>query len=86
MRQELPFSKANRPWLTADCIEAMNEQFMVCISKLEPDLREALREWAAAKVEIGYCIDRPELLERCRQWGEQQGVPREVVRSGPGGS
>jgi hypothetical protein len=71
MRQELPFTKQNRPWMTTDCIEAMNEQFMVCISQIDPEHREVLREWAANKVEIGYCHDHPEVMARCHRWGEQ---------------
>lgn len=31
MHTELPFSKQNRPWLTEECIDAMNEQFVVCL-------------------------------------------------------
>jgi hypothetical protein len=80
MRQELPFTTQNRPWLTSDCIEAMNEQFMECISKLPEDQREDLREWAASKVEMGYCRERPEILELCAQWAMQQGAPAEVAR------
>src|SRR5215467_12225968 len=38
---ELPFSKQNRPWLTGDCIEAMNQAYMDWILKLEPEEREA---------------------------------------------
>jgi hypothetical protein len=81
MRQELPFTKQNRPWLTSDCIEAMNEQFRVCISQIPPELQETLRDWAAIKVEMGYCHDRPEILEQCAQWAMQQGVPAEVFRT-----
>jgi hypothetical protein len=44
VHQGLPFTTQNRPWLTSDCIEAMNEAFMVCISKIEPEKREYLRD------------------------------------------
>jgi hypothetical protein len=53
MRQELPFTKENRPWLTSDCIEAMNEQFMVCISQFPEEDREALREWLSRRWNLG---------------------------------
>jgi hypothetical protein len=33
--------------MTSECIEAMNEAFMVCISQIPEDRREFLREWAA---------------------------------------
>jgi hypothetical protein len=76
MRQELPFTKENRPWLTSDCIEAMNEQFMVCISQFPEEDREALREWATTKVELGYCLENREVMERCNQWGQLQAKPK----------
>lgn len=71
MRQELPFTTKNRPWLTSDCIESINEQFMDCMSTIAPEHREALREWATIKVEIGACHDKPDIMERCHRWGEQ---------------
>jgi hypothetical protein len=49
----------------------MNEQFMSCMSKIPPEQREALREWAAVKVEMGVCHDKPEVVESCHRWGEQ---------------
>jgi hypothetical protein len=67
---EQPFSKQNRPWLTDDCIEAMNNAYMDWISKIEQELHEALNEWIACMVELGYCLDHPEVLERCKQWGD----------------
>jgi hypothetical protein len=50
---ELPFSKQNRPWLTDDCIEAMNQAYVDWISKIKPEQREALKEWVACMVEQG---------------------------------
>jgi hypothetical protein len=70
-RYELPFTRENRPWLTSDCIESMNEQFMDCLSKIPEQHRDALRSWAAIKVEMGACRDKPEVMERCHRWGEQ---------------
>ncbi len=60
-RYELPFARENRPWLTSDCIEGMNEQ----------KHRNALRSWAAVKVEMGACRDNLEVMERCHSWGER---------------
>ncbi len=71
MRWELPFTRENRPWLTSDCIEGMNEQFMACLSQIPEQHREALKEWAAVKVEMGACHDKPDIMERCRQWGDK---------------
>jgi hypothetical protein len=76
MRQELPFTRENRPWLTSDCIEAMNEQFMACISQFPEEDREALRKWATTKVELGYCLENREVMERCNQWGQLQAKPK----------
>jgi hypothetical protein len=70
---DLPFSRQNRPWLTDACIEAMNHAYADGISKIEKELREALKEWVACMVELGYCLDHPEVLENCRQWGDPRG-------------
>jgi hypothetical protein len=40
-------------------------------SKIAPEHREALRQWAAIKVEIGACHDKPDIMERCHRWGGQ---------------
>jgi hypothetical protein len=70
MRQGPPFSKQNRPWLSDDCIAAMNQAYLDCISKIRPEHREALKEWAASMVEMGYLLDHPEVMELCQQWGQ----------------
>jgi hypothetical protein len=70
MKQELPFTRQNRPWMTPDCIEAMNEQFMVCLSHLPDEIREDLRKWAAIKVEVGYCVEHPKVMDDCFRHGE----------------
>jgi hypothetical protein len=76
MKQGLPFTPQNRPWLSPDCIEAMNEQFMICLSHIPEHARESLRDWAAAKVEFGYCHDRPDIIEHCiEEWGREKGAP-----------
>jgi hypothetical protein len=36
---------------------------------------ESLREWAAVRVEMGACLERPEVRARLRQWAD------ELVRS-----
>jgi hypothetical protein len=69
--EPLPFTVRNRPWLTNDCIEAMNEQYMSCMAQIKPEDRERLKEWAAVNVEMHACHDKPDLLARCREWGEQ---------------
>ena len=62
--------------MTSDCIEAMNEAFMICISKIPEDRREFLREWTASKVEIGYCLERRDIIEHCMEkWGKLHGAP-----------
>jgi hypothetical protein len=71
MRQVLPFTRENRPWLSSDCIERMNLQFMDCLSKVPPEFRDSLREWAAVKVEMGACYDKPDIVERCHLWGDK---------------
>jgi hypothetical protein len=71
MGEGLPFSKMNRPWLTDDCINAMNQAYLDCIAKIEPERREGLKEWAASMVEIGYLVDHPEVVELCQQWGQR---------------
>jgi len=73
---KLPFSSQNRPWLPDDCIEAMNQAYVDWISKIKPEHREALKEWVACMVELGYCLDHPEVLERCKQWGDLRSQPR----------
>jgi hypothetical protein len=70
MRRGPPFSKQNRPWLSDDCIAAMNQAYLDCISKIRPEHREALKEWAASMVEMGYLLDHPEVMELCQQWGQ----------------
>jgi hypothetical protein len=69
--RELPFNAKNRPWLTSDCIEGMNEQWMACLSKMPEHYRDTLAEWAAVKVEMGACKDEPEISERCLEWGDK---------------
>jgi len=71
MNDELPFTRENRPWLTSDCIESMNVQFRDCLSHIPRQYRDALREWAAVKVEIGAWHDKPDVMQRCLNWGEQ---------------
>jgi hypothetical protein len=71
MGEALPFSKQNRPWLTDECIEAMNDAYLDCMSKIETEYRSALKEWAASMVEIGYLVDHPEVMEICQQWDVQ---------------
>jgi hypothetical protein len=56
-----PFTRQNRPWLTDDCIEAMNQQYKSCMSKIPPDLQEALSNWAAVKVEMHATREDPKL-------------------------
>ncbi len=77
-RHELPFTPQNRPWLTSDCIESMNLQFMDCLSHVPPEHRDTLREWAAVKVEMRACHDKPDVMDACHHWGErwlhEQGV------------
>jgi hypothetical protein len=70
MRQPLPFSKQNRPWLTDDCINAMNQAYLDCISKIALEYRETLKEWAASMTELGYLMDHPEVKEICQEWGQ----------------
>ncbi len=69
--QELPpFSMRNRPWLTQDCIDAINERYMSYIRKMDPADREDLRAWAANQAEIGYYLDHPAVIARCKEWGD----------------
>jgi hypothetical protein len=66
--------------MTSDCIEAMNEAYMVCISKIDPDQREFLKDWAAAKVEVGYCLERRDVIVHClEEWGRKKGVPASLM-------
>jgi hypothetical protein len=74
MCQGVPFSNQNRPWLTDECIDAMNKAYLDCISKIDPEHREALKEWAANMVEMGYLLDHPEVMELCQQWGQRRGL------------
>jgi hypothetical protein len=74
MWQGLPFSTQNRPWLSDDCIDAMNNAFLDFMSKIRPEAREALREWAASTVEIGYCVEHPEVMELCRRWSVMRAI------------
>lgn len=71
MAEDLPFTRENRPWLTQDCIESMNIQWMDCLSKIPPAAREALKEWAAVKVEMRICHDREDVMTACHDWGER---------------
>jgi hypothetical protein len=68
---ELPFTAHNRPWLTSGCIEAMNMRYMACLSNIPPEYHEALRDWAAIKVEMGTCHEKPDVRERCEGYGQQ---------------
>jgi hypothetical protein len=75
--QELPpFSMRNRPWLTQGCIDAINERYMSYVGKIDPADRENLREWAANQAEIGYHLDHPDVIARCKEWGELRSQPR----------
>ncbi len=38
---------------------------------LPPQFRDGLREWAKVKVEIGACHDKPDIMQRCVNWGER---------------
>jgi hypothetical protein len=60
-----PFPAQNRPWLTSDCIDAMNEEYVACMLNVPPESREASKEWAAVKVEMRTCHDRPDVRARC---------------------
>jgi hypothetical protein len=82
MCQGLPFSKQNRPWLSDQCIDAMNEAYRDFISKILPEHREALKEWAASMVEMGYLFDHPKVIELCQQWGQQQGFVGDIGGGG----
>jgi hypothetical protein len=66
--------KAEQTWLSDDCIDAMNQAFVDFISKIRPDARERLREWAASTVEIGYCLEHPEVMELRRRWSALRAV------------
>jgi hypothetical protein len=68
---DLPFSPRNRPWLTPDCIVAMNEQWMACMTNLPEEYQDDLKEWAAVKVEMGRCKDDPQSWEACEKWGDE---------------
>jgi hypothetical protein len=69
MDPDLPFSKQTRPWATQECIDNMNQQWVICMSKIPEADREGLKYWAANKVEMGYCIDHPEHVTRTHHWG-----------------
>jgi hypothetical protein len=70
---ELPFTLQTRPWLNRDCIEALNDMYLHCMSQIPPDHRDTMRERAISKTEMGYCLERPELMEHCKA---TQGSPR----------
>jgi hypothetical protein len=74
-RKEPPFTAQNRPWLTQHCIDYLNEQFTDSMSQIPADARESLREWAAVTVEMGACLEKPDVRARLRQWAD------ELVRS-----
>ncbi len=67
--QELPFSRHNRPRLTAECIDAMNEQFNDVMLKIPEEYRDSLREWVVAQVELGYLHEKPDVLKACNKSG-----------------
>jgi hypothetical protein len=67
---DLPFTKENRPWLTPDCIEAMNMQWISCMSKIPEESREALGAWAAVKVEMHHSHERPDIHDKCDDYAE----------------
>lgn len=79
---ELPFTPQTRLWLNLDCIEALNETYLHCMSQIPLGYRDTMREWAIGKTEMGYCLERPELMEHCKafglNWGATQGSPRVV--------
>jgi hypothetical protein len=52
----------------------MNEEFALCVSRIPPEYRETLRDWAIIKVETTAYADHPEELERCRMYGLEWGV------------
>jgi hypothetical protein len=70
MQEPPPFSMRNRPWLTQGCIDAINERYMASIAQIDPKNREALKDWAANQAEIGYHLDHPEVIARCKAWGD----------------
>lgn len=70
MQEPPPFSMWNRPWLSQDCIDAINERYMSYIDKMDPAAREKLKEWAANQAEIGYHLDHPDVIARCKEWGD----------------
>jgi hypothetical protein len=41
-----PFSKQNRSWMTDDCLDALNERYAKCVSKISPEKRDGPRDWA----------------------------------------
>jgi hypothetical protein len=55
MNEPLPFTPQNRPWLDDDSINAMNEQFMFCMSQIPDDYKQSVRAWITSKVDLGYC-------------------------------
>jgi hypothetical protein len=62
VRLELPFTKQNRPWLTQEALDDMNGQYVACLKNIPPKDRENLRQWAADKVEMGWCHDKHTVL------------------------
>jgi hypothetical protein len=71
MRIKPPFSVHNRPWLTIECIEAMNEQFIAVMLKIPEKYRKTLRAWVIVQVEIGHLHEKPDVLEACKEWGSK---------------
>jgi hypothetical protein len=69
MRQEMPFTKENRPWMTEEHIRDLNDQYVACMAQIDPEYREGLKEWAASKVELGYCRGNPHVIEHVAYWG-----------------
>lgn len=43
---------------------------MSYIRKMDPADREDLRAWAANQAEIGYYLDHPAVIARCKEWGD----------------
>ena len=72
MQEPPPFSMRNRPWLSQGCIDAINERYMSYIGKVDPADRENLRGRAANQAEIGYYLDHPDVVARCKEWGDVQ--------------
>jgi hypothetical protein len=45
---------------------------MSYIGKVDPADRENLKGWAVNQAEVGYYLDNPEVVARCKEWGDLQ--------------